>query len=112
MSMFMYFLHLGWGYFALAASFIFILLQLVYLIDFAHSWAASWVSKAEDGAGIYMIGTIFLHLFDPRPRLNRPILDRTVIFFRPDVWIRHCACRCDVRVLYQGKIPCISQFDV
>ncbi|KAJ8334834.1 hypothetical protein SKAU_G00404730 [Synaphobranchus kaupii] len=38
-----------WFYFGVVGSFIFILIQLVLLVDFAHSWNESWVSKAEEG---------------------------------------------------------------
>jgi hypothetical protein len=41
-----------YGWFALVASGVFILVQLVLLVDFAHSWAENWIGKheeAEDG---------------------------------------------------------------
>lgn len=37
-----------WMYFGLIGGFLFILIQLVLIIDFAHSWAESWVQKYED----------------------------------------------------------------
>uniref|UniRef100_A0A8C1HNR9 Serine incorporator 1 n=2 Tax=Cyprinus carpio TaxID=7962 RepID=A0A8C1HNR9_CYPCA len=38
-----------WFYIGMAAAFCFILIQLVLLIDFAHSWNESWVEKMEEG---------------------------------------------------------------
>ncbi|GAB6019232.1 Membrane protein tms1 [Chamberlinius hualienensis] len=37
-----------WMYFGLIGGFLFILIQLVLIIDFAHSWAESWVGKYEE----------------------------------------------------------------
>jgi len=37
-----------YGWFALIASGFFILIQLVLLVDFAHSWAESWIRKMQD----------------------------------------------------------------
>nr|CAG4641747.1 EOG090X07ET [Eurycercus lamellatus] len=37
-----------WMYFGLIGGFLFILIQLVLLIDFAHRWAESWVDKYEE----------------------------------------------------------------
>ncbi|XP_066573803.1 serine incorporator 1 isoform X2 [Amia ocellicauda] len=38
-----------WFYFGVVGSFIFIIIQLILLIDFAHSWNQAWVQNAEDG---------------------------------------------------------------
>lgn len=38
-----------WYYFGMVGSFIFIIIQLILLIDFAHSWNQSWLEKAEEG---------------------------------------------------------------
>lgn len=37
-----------WMYFGLIGGFLFILIQLILIIDFAHSWAEAWVSNYED----------------------------------------------------------------
>lgn len=38
-----------WFYVGMSGAFCFILIQLVLLIDFAHSWNESWVEKMEEG---------------------------------------------------------------
>lgn len=38
-----------WFYVGMGGAFCFILIQLVLLIDFAHSWNESWVEKMEEG---------------------------------------------------------------
>lgn len=40
-----------WRYFGLFGGFLFILIQLVLIIDFAHSWAEAWVDKYEETEG-------------------------------------------------------------
>ncbi|XP_061093825.1 serine incorporator 1 [Conger conger] len=43
--------HTVWFYFGVVGSFIFIVIQLILLIDFAHSWNQAWVQNAEEGNG-------------------------------------------------------------
>ncbi|XP_061425343.1 serine incorporator 1 [Lethenteron reissneri] len=38
-----------WFYMGMSGAFCFILIQLVLLIDFAHSWNESWVERMEEG---------------------------------------------------------------
>jgi len=38
-----------WQYFGMIGAFIFILIQLVLIIDFAHSWNEKWVERMEEG---------------------------------------------------------------
>ncbi|KAG7256313.1 hypothetical protein CRUP_000377, partial [Coryphaenoides rupestris] len=38
-----------WYYFGMVGSFFFIVIQLILLVDFAHSWNQSWLQRAEDG---------------------------------------------------------------
>jgi len=59
-----------YGWVALVASGIFIVVQLVLLVDFAHTWAENWIGKlenAEDGDSkwwwVLLIATIILYIF-------------------------------------------------
>ncbi|KAM4549714.1 serine incorporator 1-like [Fundulus diaphanus] len=38
-----------WYYFGVVGSFIFIIIQLILLVDCVHSWNQSWLEKAENG---------------------------------------------------------------
>lgn len=37
-----------WMYFGMIGGFLFIGIQLILIVDFAHSWAESWVAKYEE----------------------------------------------------------------
>lgn len=51
-------------YFGIIGGFLFILIQLILIIDFAHSWNESWVEKFEDGERQYYYGLlIFTGIF-------------------------------------------------
>lgn len=39
-----------WGVVGMIGAFIFMVVQMVLLVDFAHSWAESWIEKMEDGS--------------------------------------------------------------
>lgn len=52
-----------WMYFGLIGGFIFILIQLILIIDFAHSWAEHWVDKYEETESrVYYFGLLFMTL--------------------------------------------------
>eukprot|EP00794_Sanderia_malayensis_P013728 gene13728-15160_t len=57
----------GWMYVGLVGAFLFILIQLVLLIDFAHSWNESWVEKMEENNSkvwyvLLLISTLVMYI--------------------------------------------------
>ncbi|XP_053124864.1 serine incorporator 2 isoform X2 [Hemicordylus capensis] len=54
-----------WFYFGVVGSFLFILIQLILLIDFAHSWSQNWLHSADEGnskswyAGLFFFTFLF-----------------------------------------------------
>ncbi|XP_071942620.1 serine incorporator 1-like isoform X2 [Antedon mediterranea] len=54
-----------WRYFGLVGAFIFILVQLVLIVDFAHTWNEKWVDKVEetDNRGWYF-GLLFFTIIN------------------------------------------------
>ncbi|XP_004372078.1 serine incorporator 2 isoform X1 [Trichechus manatus latirostris] len=57
-----------WFYFGVVGSFLFILIQLVLFVDFAHSWNQQWLCKAEERdsrawyAGLFFFTLLFYTL--------------------------------------------------
>lgn len=56
-----------WRYFGIIGSFLFILIQLILIIDFAHSWNESWKAKMDDSESkgwfcALMTVTVFMFL--------------------------------------------------
>lgn len=49
----------AWMYIGFIGAFLFILIQLVLLIDFAHTWNEIWVSNAGDGNKCWYFGLFF-----------------------------------------------------
>lgn len=37
-----------WMYFGMTGAFLFIIIQLILIIDFAHNWADAWVNNYEE----------------------------------------------------------------
>lgn len=51
---------IAWMYIGLAGAFLFIIIQLILLIDFAHGWAENWVEKYEETESkCYYFGLLF-----------------------------------------------------
>jgi len=58
---------IGYAYLALVGSLIFILIQLVLLVDFAHSWNEAWVKNYEESEtrncwlGLLLASSLFMY---------------------------------------------------
>ena len=46
-------------YFGIIGGFLFIIMQLILIIDFVHNWNESWVEKFENGDKEYYYGLLF-----------------------------------------------------
>ena len=52
-----------WMYIGMIGGFIFILIQLILIIDFAHTWAEHWVDQYEEtGSKVYYFGLLAVTL--------------------------------------------------
>ena len=47
------FFHEGFSYVAMIGGFLFLIIQLILLVDFAHAWADSWIGKMEEGSNLH-----------------------------------------------------------
>ncbi|XP_077193252.1 serine incorporator 2 [Paroedura picta] len=52
-----------WFYFGVVGSFLFILIQLILLIDFAHSWSQIWLHNADEGSAKSWYAALFFFTF-------------------------------------------------
>ena len=67
-----------WMYFGMIGGFLFILIQLVLIIDFAHSWAEAWVGNYEENESkgkLFLAMTCQLHTV----RFNKVLLSILII---------------------------------
>ncbi|XP_053310414.1 serine incorporator 2 [Spea bombifrons] len=88
-----------WYYFGMVGAFLFILVQLILIIDLAHSWSQSWLQLAEDGntkcwyaallictALLYaasITAIVFLYIYYTKPdacTLNKVFISLNLIF--------------------------------
>lgn len=54
-----------WMYFGMTGGFLFIMIQLILIIDFAHSWAEHWVEKFEEtNSKAYYVGLLFFTILN------------------------------------------------
>ena len=53
--------NMAWMIVGLIGGFLFILVQLILLVDFAHTWNKSWVQRMEEDEGTrcYCVGTAY-----------------------------------------------------
>eukprot|EP00052_Salpingoeca_macrocollata_P018875 m.155594 g.155594 ORF g.155594 m.155594 type:complete len:437 (-) comp20808_c2_seq2:84-1394(-) len=47
---------IAWGWIGMVAAVLFMIIQLMLLVDFAHSWNESWLAKAEEGSKCHFVG--------------------------------------------------------
>ncbi|KAL3314770.1 Serine incorporator 3 [Cichlidogyrus casuarinus] len=52
-----------WMIIGVIGGVIYLLIQLILLIDFAHSWSENWIEKHEDGSKIHAFGLVFFTIF-------------------------------------------------
>lgn len=50
------------GYIGLIGGFMFLIVQMILLVDFAHAWAESWVGKMEEGSSCHKWGLLIATL--------------------------------------------------
>ncbi len=82
----------AWGWIGLVGAFLFMLVQLVLLVDFAHSWNESWLARLEDGQNCYKWGESFLRGRDVAQTSTDTLLPCTspaVSLHRPVHWRHH-----------------------
>lgn len=48
----------AFGWIGLVGGFAFLIIQMILLVDFAHSWAESWVGKMEEGSSCHKWGLL------------------------------------------------------
>jgi len=61
------FFHQGFSYVAMIGGFLFLIIQLILLVDFAHAWADSWIGKMEEGSNLHkwliILASVGMYLF-------------------------------------------------
>lgn len=92
------FFHKGFSVVAMLGGFLFLIIQLILLVDFAHAWADSWIEKMEEGSkmhkwliiacsmGMYLfsfVATVLLFVFYTKPNTgeNNCTLNKFAISF-------------------------------
>jgi len=86
-----------WGYFGLIGGFLFLLIQMILLVDFSHCWSESWMAKYQDegsnchkwglilsSAFMYLtsfVGTIMMYIFYTHSDKESCSLQKFIISF-------------------------------